>query len=174
MEQFFHIGTITSPHGIRGEVRVFPTTDDPARFLDLKSVILKRNESESGEVKKIQGVRFQKNMVLLLLEGINDRNAAETLRKIELYVAREDAVPLGENEWFIADLIGMDVYTEDGLLGKLTDVMQTGANDVYCVQSPVHGEVLIPAIKQCIMNVNVEGGRMDVHLLPGLIQERKK
>ncbi|MCF0146470.1 MAG: 16S rRNA processing protein RimM, partial [Eubacterium sp.] len=88
--------------------------------------------------------------------------------------AREDAVPLGENEWFIADLIGMDVYTEDGLLGKLTDVMQTGANDVYCVQSPVHGEVLIPAIKQCIMNVNVEGGRMDVHLLPGLIQERKK
>ena len=174
MEQFFHIGTITSPHGVRGEVRVYPTTDDPDRFLDLENVILKRSEKDTGETRKIRRVHFLKNMVLLQLEGTEDRNSAELLRGCGLYVSREDAVPLEEDQYYVADLIGMDVYTETERLGVLREVLQTGANDVYCVQSPQYGEVLIPAIKACIMKVDVEAGRMDVHLLPGLISERKE
>ena len=174
MEQFFHVGTITSPHGIRGDVKVYPTTDDPERFFDLETVILKKNENDSGKVCGISQVRFMKNMVLMRIEGVDDRNAAELLRGWELYVSRENALPLGENEYYVADLIGMEVYTEKGLLGTLTDVMQTGANDVYCVQSQRYGEVLIPAIKPCIIKVDVAEGRMQVHLLPGLIDEREE
>ena len=176
MEQFFHVGTITSPHGVKGDVKVYPTTDDPERFLDLEKVIIgkKGQEAASREVRAVSHVRFLKNMVILHLEGIPDRNAAETYRQWELYVPREDAVPLEENEYYIADLIGMCVYSEEGLLGTLREVMQTGANDVYVVDSPVHGEVLIPAIKACIIKVDPADGRMDVHLLPGLIDERKE
>ncbi len=174
MEKFFHVGTITSPHGVRGEVKVYPTTDDPERFLDLETVILRKSEQEAGRTYGILKVHFLKNMVLLLLEGIEDRNTAELLRGYELYVSREDAVPLHENEYYIADLIGMEVYTEKERLGILQDVMQTGANDVYVVLSERYGEVLIPAIKACIMKVDVAQGRMDVHLLPGLIDEREE
>ena len=174
MEQFFHVGTITSPHGVRGEVKVYPTTDDPERFLDLKTVILRKRENEPGKVYGIARVHFLKNMVLLQLEGIDDRNTAELFRGYELYVPREDALPLHEDEYYIADLIGMDVYTETEKLGVLKDVMQTGANDVYVVRSGRYGEVLIPAIKACIMKVDVACGRMDVHLLPGLINEREE
>ena len=171
MEQFFHVGTVTSPHGVRGDVKIYPTTEDPARFLDLDEVILRRNGKE--EIRGISHVRFLKNLVVLHLEGIDDRNAAEPYRGWELYVTRENAIPLEEGEYYVADLIGMDVYTEKDKLGILTDVMQTGANDVYVVDSPRYGEVLIPAIKACIINVDPEGGRMDVHLLPGLVGERK-
>lgn len=175
VEQFFHVGTITSPHGVRGDVKVFPTTDDPERFLDLDKVILRKNGREAGqEIREISNVRFIKNMVILHLEGVPDRNAAELYRQWELYVPREDAVPLSEDEYYIADLVGMKVYREEGFLGTLREVMQTGANDVYVVDSPEWGEVLIPAIKACIMKVDPAEGRMDVHLLPGLIDERKE
>ena len=174
MEQFFHVGTITSPHGVRGDVKVYPTTDEKERFLDLESVILRKQENDEGEVRKIGHVRFLKNMVILQIEGVPDRNAAETLRGMELYVPREDAIPLRENEYYVADLIGMKVFTEDGELGVLEEVIQTGANDVYQVKSPRYGEVLIPAIRDCILEVDVENGWMKVYLLPGLIDERKK
>ena len=175
MERFFHIGTITSPHGVRGDVKVYPTTDDPERFLDLDRVILRKNGSETNrEIRQISHVRFMKNMVILHLEGIQDRNTAELYRQWELFVSRENAVPLQENEYYIADLVGMKVYQEEEFLGTLREVMQTGANDVYAVESPKWGEVLIPAIKACIMKVDPAEGRMDVHLLPGLIDERKE
>ena len=174
MEQFFHVGTITSPHGVRGEVKVYPTTDDPERFLDLKQVILRKKENDPGETRGIRKVHFLKNMVLLHLDGVEDRNAAELLRGLELYVPREDAVPLQEDEYFIADLIGMKVFSDGEEFGVLKDVLQTGANDVYAVMSPRFGEVLIPAIKPCIINVDIVEGRMDVHLLPGLIDESEK
>ena len=171
MEAYFHIGTVTSPHGIRGEVKVYPTTDDPARFLDLNQVILRVETGD--EVRAVEGVRFTKGMVLLKLEGIPDRTAAEGYRGCELYVPRADAVPLGKDEYYIADLIGMRVHTAEGELGRIREVLQTGANDVYVVDSPLHGEVLIPAIKACIIKVDIEGGRMDVELLPGLIDEKR-
>ena len=175
MEQYFHIGTITSPHGVRGDVKVFPTTDDPERFLALREVIIRKNGTAEGqEIRGIRNVRFLKNMVILHLEGIADRNEAELYRQRELYVSRENAVPLEENEYYIADLIGMKVYQHEELLGTLREVMQTGANDVYAVESPAYGEVLIPAIKACIIKVDLSGGRMDVELVPGLIDERKE
>ncbi len=171
MEQFLKVGVITSTHGIRGEVKVFPTTDDPERFRSLKSLYL---QTRTGRQElKIGGVKFFKQMVILRFQGIDSINEVEQYKGCELFVPREEAVPLEENEYYIADLIGMEVYTEeDQLLGTLRDVMETGANDVYCVETRNYGEVLIPAIRQCIMKVDVEAGKMIVHLLPGLIEDK--
>lgn len=173
MEQFLKVGVITSTHGIGGEVKVFPTTDDPERFRSLKSLILR---TRAGDLDcQVERVRFFKQMVILKLRGINSINEVEQYKGCELYVPRKDAVPLEENEYYIADLIGMEVYTQDDqLLGILQDVLETGANDVYCVESKNYGQVLIPAIRQCIMKVDVEAGKMVVHLLPGLIEEKTR
>ena len=168
MEQLLQVGVITQTHGVHGEVKVFPTTDDPERFLDLEYVFL-----DTGREKKkltIQSVKFFKQFVILKFKGINNINDIEKYRKCPLLVDRENAVELEEDEYFIADMIGMDVLTEDGeIFGTLKDVIETGANDVYIINSKKHGEVLIPAIKECILDVNVKEGRMLVHLMEGLI-----
>ncbi len=167
MEDLFKVGVITSTHGIKGEVKVFPTTDDANRFKKLKKVIL-----DTGKEKidmEIAGVRFFKNMVILKFKGIDDINDVEKYRKAELYVTRENAVPLKKNEYYIADLIGMDVVSdEDEELGVIDDVLQTGANDVYVIKKAGCQDLLIPAIKDCVKDVDVEGGKMIVHLLEGL------
>ena len=134
MEDLLQVGVITTTHGVRGEVKVFPTTDDPARFKKLKNVIL-----DTGKEKlelEIAGVKFFKNMVILKFKGIDDRNDVERMRQAKLLVTRENAVELGKDEYFIADLIGLSVIREDNgeVLGELTDVLQTGANDVYEVK----------------------------------------
>lgn len=173
MEDLLQVGIITTTHGVRGEVKVFPTTDDPARFKKLKHVIL-----DTGKEKldlEIAGVRFFKNMVILKFKGIDNINDVEKYRRMSLYVTREDAVELEEDEYFIADLIDMEVVTEeDERLGTLVDVMQTGANDVYVVKTESGEELLIPAIHDCIRSVDVKAGRMSVHLLPGLRDINKK
>ena len=163
MEQFLQVGAITSTHGIRGEVKVFPTTDDPARFKKLKKVIL-----DTGK-RQIQSVRFFKQFVIVKFKGIDNINDVEQYKGSSLFVSRENAVSLEENEYYIADLIGMEVFTEEGHFGIVKDVMETGANEVYIIDSDVHGEVLVPAIKQCIENVDVENGKMQIRLLEGLI-----
>lgn len=170
MEQLLQVGVISSTHGVRGEVKVFPTTDDANRFKKLKKIIL-----DTGLEKKeleIQGVKFFKQFVILKFKGIDNINDIEKYKGKSLYVTRENAVKLRKDEYFIADLIDMQVVLEDGtLLGILTDVMKTGANDVYCVESEKYGEVLLPAIGECILDVDVEGRKMTVHLMPGLIDE---
>ena len=167
METKLQVGVISSTHGVRGEVKVFPTTDDPARFKKLKQVIL-----DTGKEKielEIAGVKFFKNMVILKFKGINDINEVEKYRKKSLYVTREHAVKLKKNEYFIADLIGLSVSSDEGEnLGEITDVLQTGANDVYVISKAGVPDILLPAIKDCVKHVNVEGGTMEVHLLPGL------
>lgn len=167
MEDLLQVGVITTTHGVRGEVKVFPTTDDPARFKKLKQVIL-----DTGKEKidlEIAGVKFFKNMVILKFKGIDDINDVEKYRKKSLYVTRENAVALQENEYFIADLIGLSVTSDEGEdLGKLTDVLQTGANDVYVISKTGCDDILLPAIKDCVKNVDIADGRMVVHLLPGL------
>jgi len=169
MEQLLQVGVITQTHGVHGEVKVFPTTDDPERFLDLEYVFL-----DTGREKKkltIQSVKFFKQFVILKFKGINNINDIEKYKRCPLLVDRENAVELEEDEYFIADMIGMDVLTEDGeLFGTLKDVIETGANDVYIINSKKHGEVLIPAIKECILDVNVKESRMLVHLMEGLIE----
>ena len=167
MEQFFQVGVISSTHGIRGEVKVFPTTDDASRFKKLKKVLLDTGR-ERMEME-IQSVRFFKQFVIIKFKGIDNINDVEKYKGKSLFVPRENAVRLEKDEYYIADLIGMDVFTEEGRFGTLRDVMETGANEVYIVDSDEHGEVLIPAIRQCILEVNAEENRMKVHLLEGLI-----
>ena len=168
MEQRLQVGVITATHGLKGEVKVFPTTDDPNRFRRLKEVILDTGKEE--RVLKIEGVKFFKQMVILKFQGLDDINDVERLRRGILYVTRENAVRLKRNEYFIADLIGMRVENEDGSeLGILQDVISTGANDVYDVRLADGRQLLIPAIRECILEVNVEEGWMRVHLLDGLL-----
>lgn len=168
MDDYLQVGVIANTHGIRGEVKVFPTTDDPARFKKLKQVFL---DTGNGYLEmKIEGVKFFKQFVIMKFKGFDNINEIEKYKKRPLLVDREHAVRLKKDEYFIADLIGLTVYTEDGkLLGTLTDVLQTGANDVYIVEMEDKKEVLIPAIGECILEVDLEGRKMQVHLLKGLL-----
>jgi 16S rRNA processing protein RimM len=167
MEDLLQVGVITSTHGIRGEVKVFPTTDDAARFKKLKQVIL-----DDGRQKidmEIASVKFFKNMVIVKFKGIDNINDVEKYRKARLLVTRENAVPLEENEYYIADLIGLSAVSDEGeALGTVTDVLQTGANDVYVITTPEKKEILVPAIHDCILQVDLEKQEMQIHLLPGL------
>lgn len=168
MEQFLRVGVISSTHGIRGEVKVYPTTDDPERFLDLDEVIL--DTGREHKILEIEGVKFFKNQVILKFKGYDNINDIEKYLKKDLLVDREHAVELGENENFIADLIDMEVVTDEGkVLGTLTDVIETGANDVYAVKTPEGKEILLPAIRDCILDVNVDEKRMTIHVMEGLL-----
>lgn len=167
MEQLLQAGVISSTHGVRGEVKVFPTTDDPQRFKSLKNVILDTGKEQIP--LEIQGVKFFKQFVILKFKGIDNINDIERYKRRSLFVTREDAVELEEDEYYIADLIGMDVITDEGEEGKLVDVIETGANEVYVVEFDKYGEVLIPAIHDCILDVDIEAMSMKVHLLEGLV-----
>lgn len=168
MEQLLQVGVITQPHGVRGEVKVFPTTDDPVRFKKLKKVIL-----DTGKEKlnlEVEHVKFFKQFVIVKFKEFDNINDIERYKRCPLLVTRENAVSLEEDEYFVADMIGMKVITEDGTeFGTLSDVMETGANDVYVIDSKEHGEVLMPAIKECVLNVDMESGIITVHLMSGLI-----
>ena len=168
MEQFFEIGKITGTHGIRGTMRVFPTTEDPTRFEKLKEIIVEIREKR--ETFHIQKVAYQKNMILLTVKEINDINVAELYKNGRILIPDAMAIPLKENEYYRRDLFGMAVVTDDGEeLGKLVNIYETGANDVYAVRKAEDKkELLIPAIKDCILKVDVEAGVMTVHLLEGL------
>ena len=166
MEKQLQVGVISSTHGVRGEVKVFPTTDDVTRFRQLKKVYL--DTGREMLPLEIQNVKFFKQFAILKFKGIDNINDIEKYRGKSLMIDREDAVDLDEDEYFIADMIGIQVVSDEGEdLGILQDVMQTGANDVYVVEKDGE-ELLIPAIKDCILSVNVEEGKMEVHLLPGL------
>ena len=168
MEQLLQVGVISSTHGVRGEVKVFPTTDDVKRFKRLKQVILDTGREQ--KLLEIEGVKFFKQFVILKFKGIDNINDIEKYKGKSLLVDRANAVRLRKNEYFIADMIGLTVYTEDGEeFGTLRDVLETGANDVYIIDSLKHGEVLVPAIKQCILDVDIENGKMTIHLMEGLV-----
>ncbi len=168
MEKQLQVGVISSTHGVRGEVKVFPTTDDVTRFRQLKKVYL--DTGREMLPLEIQNVKFFKQFAILKFKGIDNINDIEKYRGKSLMIDREDAVDLDEDEYFIADMIGMKVYTEDGSeFGTLKDVMETGANDVYIIDSLEHGEVLIPAIRECILDVDMDEERMIIHLMEGLV-----
>ena len=168
MEDLLRVGVITSTHGIAGEVKVYPTTDDANRFKKLKKCILK-TERETMELD-IAGVKFFKNMVILKFKQFTNINEVEKFRNGELYVTRENAMPLEEGEFYICDLIGLNVVDEDGnTIGVISDVLQTAANDVYEVETPDGKKHLIPAIKQCILNVDLDNKVMNVHIMKGLL-----
>lgn len=154
-EDMFRIGVITSTHGLKGEVKVFPTTDDPARFKKLKKCFIRTKSGDVPVEKK--SCKFFKNMVILSFSEFNDINEIEKYKGCELYVTREDAVPLEEDEFYIADVIDAEVFEDNGKkLGTLVDVMQTGANDVFVVKMENGKEVLLPVIKDCVLDINAE------------------
>ena len=171
MDDLLKVGVITSTHGIRGEVKVFPTTDDPKRFLDLEEIIL-----DTGKEKKtvsIQYVKFFKNMVILKFKEFDNINDVEIYRQKDLYVTRENAIPLKEDEYYLADILGADVYTEDGKeFGRLKDILETGANLVYVVMHEGK-EVLLPVIPDCVKEISVEEKKVVIHLMKGLLEEDK-
>lgn len=168
MEELLQVGVITSTHGIRGEVKVFPTTDDAKRFRELKDVMLDTGKETLS--LEIEGVKFFKQFVILKFKGIDNINDVERYKRCPLFVNREDAVELEEDEYFIADMIGMKVITDEGEeFGTLKDVMETGSNDVYVIRRADGGEVLIPAIKECILDVDIPGRLMKIHVMAGLV-----
>ncbi|EOS46504.1 16S rRNA processing protein RimM [Lachnospiraceae bacterium MD335] len=168
MDDLLQVGAITQTHGLRGEVKVFPTTDDVKRFKKLKEVIL-----DTGKEKmalEIENVRFFKQFAILKFKGLDNINDIERYKGKSLYVTRENAVKLRKDEYFIADLMGVKIYDEqDAYMGVLKDVIVTGANDVYEIALEDGRTLLLPAIKQCVLDVDIEQRRMKVHVLDGLL-----
>lgn len=168
MENILQVGVITSTHGVRGEVKVFPTTDDVKRFKRLKEVILDTGKEQMS--LEIEGVKFFKQFAILKFKGFDNINDIEKYKGKSLFVTRENAVKLRKDEYFIADLIGLKVLDEEEKeIGELKDVIETGANDVYVITMNDGRELLLPAIKQCVLSVDVEGGTIKVHILDGLL-----
>lgn len=167
MEEKFQVGVITSTHGIKGEVKVFPTTDDVKRFKKNMDVIL---DTGKGELSlTVEGVKFFKQFVILKFKGIDNINDIEKYKSKSLFVTREYAVKLKKDEYFIADLLGMEVWEDtEEKLGFLKDVIETGANDVYVIEMENGKELLLPAIKECILAVDIENRKMTVHVMEGL------
>lgn len=168
MIQELQVGVITQTHGIRGEVKVFPTTDDANRFKKLKEVIMETGKERL--IMEIESVKFFKQFAILKFKGYDSINDIEKYKNAKLLVTRDKAVRLRKDEYFVADLIGMQVLTEDGThFGRLKDVMATGANDVYVIDREDGTEVLIPAIRECILKINMEENCMTIHVMEGLL-----
>lgn len=153
-------------HGVRGEVRVRPHTDLPERFTWLETVYV-------GEVDPrplaVEGVRFHKDLVLLKLGGYDSREEAAALKGELLQVPMTEAIPLAEDEYFLYQLIGLAVVTDEGeSLGELVEVLETGANNVFVVRGE-RGDILLPDTSEVIVDIDFENGRLTVHLLPGLL-----
>lgn len=164
--KFRTVGWIVKPHGIRGEVAVELLTGFPGRFAPIERVYL--NEDNPRPVR-VEGVRFHKGRALLKLEGYDDRTAVEVLRGEMVLVPVEEAMPLGPDEYYQEDLIGLEVWTADGeRLGEVVDILETGANDVFVVHGE-RGEILLPAIGDVVQLIDLEENRMIVKLLEGLI-----
>ncbi len=167
MQELLQVGTIIKTHGIRGEVKVYPLTDDVNRFKKLKEVILEPDKDNI--TLEIEGVKFFKNLVILKFKNYNNINDIEMHVKKGIYVTRDNAVELDDDEYFVADLIGLNVVTdEDEDFGTVKDVLHTGANDVYVINHEGK-DVLVPAIKECILDISIEDNLMKIHLMEGLV-----
>jgi len=167
LEEYLTVGKIINTHGVRGELKVMPLTSDITRFDYLKLVWLEENKKLTEYF--VEKARYHKHFVLLTLRGIDTMDKAAALKDCYLKVNRKHARPLEENEYFIVDLIGCRVYENEEFLGTVTDVLQTGSNDVYVTEGGKYGEVLIPALEQVIRSVDVANKRIDVVLPEGLV-----
>ncbi len=169
LTQEFRVGVIAKPHGVHGEVNVFPTTDDPERFRELEEVILD-SPREGRRKLRITNVKFVSKFVVLKFQGVDTVEAVERWRSCPLYVDREHAIPLEEGEYYVADVIGLTVKDIDfgRELGTVRDVIETGANDVYEIRTTDQREVMIPAIKDCVKRISIEEGIMEIHVMKGL------
>lgn len=168
MQEYLEVGQIVNTFGVKGIVKVNPFTDDITRFEDLKKLfICKKDQMQEIEIEE---VKYHKNMVLLKLKGIDDINKAERLKGLYLKIHRKDAIPLPEGTYFIADLIGLKVYADDGkLLGKVDDIYNNGSTDIYVIKDELGKQILLPGIEEVLKEINLEQEKIIVHLLKGLI-----
>lgn len=168
MEDFLYIGRVANTHGVQGMIKVLPTTDDPRRFELLKKIYLEDIKGNTS-VYTIKSVKYFNKFVLLALNEITDMNGAMLLKQSIIKIPREEALPLEENEYYITDLIGLDVYDNLGtLIGPLKDVIFTGSNDVYVIDNGTKEGLLLPAIKECVQSVDIIQRKMIVTVLEGL------
>ncbi len=168
MQEYLEIGQIVNTFGVKGMVKVNPFTDDITRFDKLKKVyICKKASMEEVEIEE---VKYHKNMVLLKIKGINDMNQAEKCKGLYLKIHRKDAIKLPKDTYFIADLLGLEVYTDEGvLLGKVDDIYNTGSNDIYVVKDDLGKQILLPGTKEVLKEISLEKEKIVVHLIKSLI-----
>ena len=173
MEKYLRVGVIANTHGVRGEVKIYATTDDIRRFKKLKECFI-----DTGKEKipvEVESCKFFKEMPILKFRSMDQMGDVEGFKGKDLLVSREHAVKLKKNEFFIVDLVGLSVESDEGMpVGILTDVLQTGANDVFVVKTEAGDEVLIPFIEQCVPEIHPETGKIMVHLLPGLLDLNRR
>ena len=170
MTESFQVGVIASTHGLAGEVNVFPTTQDPDRFKKLKKVTLHTQKGEEI-LLDVPSARFFKKFVIVKFKQFNNINEVEKFRGCELTIDRKDAIKLEKGEYYCADLIGLTVVDEEGAeLGTLTEILQTGANDVYeMTLKESEQKIYIPAIKDCVKEIDIDAGKITIHVMPGLL-----
>ena len=168
-EDVLKIGLITSPHGVRGEINILPLTDDPSRFRKAKNIIILDNAGNVESSAKMISANVSGRKVFAKIEGIDTPESAQKFRSKYIAVKRTDAVRLPDNTFFICDIIGCKVFLEDGaMIGIIKDVIETGASDVYSVERTGMKDLLIPAVKEFIRNVDIAEGRIVVRLPEGL------
>ena len=167
MKDLLEIGQVAKPQGLKGFIKINPFTDNMQKFENYKRVFIKNIEY------KIEDLKYNKNQVIIKLKGIDSVEEAEKLRNLYLYIDKSDLAELPEDSYYIVDLIGLEVFNEENneLLGKIEDVFPTGSNDVYVVRSEIGKQILLPAIKDVIKDVNIKDKKMIVKLLKGLEDE---
>ena len=168
MTKYLEIGQIVNTFGIKGMVKVKPFTDDNKRFKKKKKVYIKNKEKLKEY--QIEEVKYHKDMILIKFRGIQNPEQANLLRNSYLMIDREEEKPLEEGTYYIVDMIGMDVYTDEGeKLGNIEDIFNTGSNDIYVVKNELGKQILLPAISDVVKNIDMENKKMVVHLISGLI-----
>lgn len=168
MTEYFEIGQIVNTFGIKGMVKIKPFTDDINKFDKFKKIYIKKENTKKEY--QIEEVKYHKQMVLMKLKGINTPEEADLLRESYLIINREDEEPLEEGEYYIIDLLGSEVYTDENvLLGKLEDIYNTGSNDIYVVKDELGKQVLLPAISDVIKNIDIKNKKITVHIVSGLM-----
>jgi 16S rRNA processing protein RimM len=173
--RFLLLGEILRPHGVRGELRMRLLTDYPERIPQLEKVFLSRDpDAENPAAHQVEHLRMNQGYGLLKLVGVDDRDEADAFRECFVMVDFQNAIPLDEGEFYLYQLIGVRVETENGeAIGSITEVLETGANDVYVVDSPTYGEVLIPVTDQTIVKTDIDAGLVVVRLPDGLLPPPK-
>jgi 16S rRNA processing protein RimM len=167
-QEYFEIGQIVNTFGIKGVVKVNAFTDEPLEFENLKTILIEKNKKLLEF--EIQEVKLHKNQILLKIKGIEDINEAEKYKGCYIKLPREKAKKLPENTYFIADLIGLQVYTDNGeLLGKVDDIYNSGSADIYVIKDELGKQILLPGIKEVIKQIDVDNEKIIVHLIDGLI-----
>lgn len=169
MVDYFEIGLITNTHGLKGEMKVKPFTQKKERYAELKKILI-ANQSDWKEYE-IENVRYQKDIVLLKLKGVDTIEMAEKLKNHTISISRKEAKELEENEHFIADLLGCEVFENQTLIGILEDIFTAGASDVYVIKRKGKKDLLLPALKSVIHRIDVENKRIEVEIPRGLEDE---